>query len=69
MMTFQNFMDSVDLTNHQLAKVIGTSRAQLWRWKDYTLMDDGSLVHPKMLAKIRLQDFNLDELDDLKSPD
>ena len=50
-------MDRVDLTNHQLAKKLGTTRAQLWRWKEFVVLDDGSMLDPKMVGK--LSDFNL----------
>lgn len=66
MMKFHVFMNRVQLTNHKLAKQLKTSRTQLWRWKDYVIMDDGSMVHPDMIAKINLSDF---KLDDNPSPD
>lgn len=62
MIIFQDFMDHVPLTNHKLAKALNCTRMQLWRWKDYVIMEDGSMVHPDMIAKINLTDFKLDEV-------
>ncbi len=68
-MTLYEFMDAVDITKTAMAKQLNTTRYQLWRWQDYLVLKDGSLVNPRALLKIELSNFNLQNLDDLQLPE
>lgn len=62
MITFQAFLDRVNFTHEEVAAKLDTNRSQLWRWRDYMVLEDGTMVPPKLLCKINLSDFKLDEI-------